>query len=115
MGEKVVNKEEEKSEEIIPNIKEATAVGGGASSSMNNAEEKVRVGVDDRLVKPKTPTRTVEVSPRDTTVTGSHKEEEVVVGGLELKLGGIGKISEVGTKQDLLTVDDSSDSSESES
>ncbi|XP_068212217.1 uncharacterized protein Nuak isoform X3 [Palaemon carinicauda] len=75
--------------------------------------EKRPAGVDEKLVMPKTPTHTVEVNPRE-TVTSSEEEEAVVVGGLNLKLGGVGKISEVGTKQEVCKAE-SSDSSDSES
>ena len=75
--------------------------------------DKPPIVTDEKLVKTRTPTRTLEVSPRE-TVTSSEEEEAVVVGGLNLKLGGVGKISEVGTKHELRKAD-SSDSSESES
>lgn len=75
--------------------------------------DKPHVGKDEKLVKPKTTTHTLEVSPRE-PVTSSEEEEAVVVGGLNLKLGGVGKISEVGTKQEVRKVE-SSDSSDSES
>ncbi|XP_042229550.1 uncharacterized protein LOC121871386 isoform X3 [Homarus americanus] len=78
-----------------------------------NMAEKSRAGTDEKLVTPKTSTHTIEVSPSE-TVMRSEEEKAVVVGGLNLKLGGVGKISEVGTKQEVLKAE-SSDSSDSES
>lgn len=75
--------------------------------------DKPHLVTDEKLVMPKTPTHTLEVSPRE-IVTSSEEDEAVVVGGLNLKLGGVGKISEVGTKQEVCK-QDSSDSSDSES
>ncbi|KAK8719271.1 hypothetical protein OTU49_014143, partial [Cherax quadricarinatus] len=75
--------------------------------------EKPCIDTDEKLVSPKTIMHTIEVSPQE-TVTRNEEEKAVVIGGLNLKLGGVGKISEVGTKQEVRKTD-SSDSSDSES
>nr|XP_045612941.1 uncharacterized protein LOC123767354 isoform X2 [Procambarus clarkii] len=75
--------------------------------------EQPYIDTDDKLVSPKILTHTVEVSPHD-TVTRSEEEKAVVIGGLNVKLGGVGTISEVGTKQEVRKTE-SSDSSDSES
>ncbi|KAK7070821.1 NUAK SNF1-like kinase 1 [Halocaridina rubra] len=75
--------------------------------------KKANAGNNEKSAKPRSPSKTPDVVPRE-TVTSSEDEEAVVVGGLNLKLGDIGRISEVGTKQEVHKAD-SSDSSDSES
>ncbi|XP_066944685.1 uncharacterized protein Nuak1 isoform X5 [Macrobrachium rosenbergii] len=103
----------QKNESTVTTPSPKKAEGKPDDAKKTSVTDKRPAGVDEKLVMPKTPTRTLEVSPRE-TVTSSEEEEAVVVGGLNLKLGGVGKISEVGTKQEVCKAE-SSDSSDSES
>lgn len=103
----------QKNESTVTTPSPKKADGKPDDAKKTSVTDKRPAGVDEKLVMPKTPTRTLEVSPRE-TVTSSEEEEAVVVGGLNLKLGGVGKISEVGTKQEVCKAE-SSDSSDSES